>query len=125
MIKNRTLALVGVAFAGAAFVLSAQAADRGDTTKGDTNKSGMYESGDRGVKAPSSGGSDAAPRVPRKAAGESVMPSRNSPASVSESAPQKTGKEVAAGKVPDDKTMPNPKTPASPNESGPLKDKMK
>jgi hypothetical protein len=120
MIKNRTAKLVGVALTGLAFALSAQAAD-----KGDTNKSGMYESGDRGVKAPSSGGSDAAPRVPKKAAGESVMPSRNSPSSVSESAPQKTGKEVAAGKVPDDKTMPNPKTPASPNESDPLKDKRK
>ena len=125
MTKNRTAVMLGVALVGAAYALSTTAADRGDTSKGDTNKSGMYESGDRGVKTPSSGGSDAAPRVPKKAAGESVMPSKNVPASVSESAPQKTGKEVAAGKVPDDKTMANPKTPASPNESGPSKDKTK
>ena len=52
-------------------------------------------------------------------AGEATMPSKTKPASVSESAPDKTGKEKGAGKMKDSKNMPNPKTPASPNESKP------
>lgn len=111
MIK-KTWKLAGAAVLSATFATGAMAAD-----KGDTNKSGMYESGDRGVKAPSSGGNDAAQRVPQAGSGVSTIPSKNMPASVSESSPQTTGKEVAAKKVPDDKRMGNPKTPASPNES--------
>lgn len=52
-------------------------------------------------------------------AGEATMPRKDSPASVSESAPDKAGKEKAAPKMKDSKDMPNPKSPASPNESKP------
>ena len=104
-----------------AAVLGALALSVGAADKGDANKSGMYESGDRGVKAPGSGGDDAAKREPKAGSGVSTMPSKNMPSSVSESAPQKTGKEVSAGKVPDDKRMANPKTPSSVSESAPQK----
>lgn len=80
-----------------------------------------YESGDRGVKAPSSGGDDAQKGEPKGKAGVSTMPSKNKPASVSESAPDKTGKEVSG--VSKESKGPNPKTPASPNESGPASSK--
>jgi hypothetical protein len=52
-------------------------------------------------------------------AGEATMPKKAAPASVSESAPDKTGKEKAAAKKKDSKDMPNPKSPASSNESKP------
>ena len=52
-------------------------------------------------------------------AGEATMPKKASPASVSESAPDKTGKEKAAMKQKDSKDMPNPKSPSSPSESKP------
>ena len=90
-------------------------------TSGDTNRSGMYESGDRGVMTPGSGGDDAAKRVPRAASGKSTLPSLNNPASVNESAPDRTGKAVSSSPVRDDLTMPNPKTPASVSESAPDK----
>lgn len=53
--------------------------------------------------------------------GVSTMPSKG-PASVSESAPSKSGKEpVASGKGRDNKNLPNPKTPANVSESAPDK----
>jgi hypothetical protein len=106
--------VLGATLLSTAFAMSAVAAE-----KGDTNKSGAYESGDRGVTTPASPGTVPAQRVPKAEAGTSVAPSANQPASVSESAPQKTGKKVEAGKVADDKTMPNPKSAANPNESAP------
>jgi hypothetical protein len=115
MIKNLKWNLLGAAALGA-LALSAGAADPGDT-----NKSGMYESGDRGVKAPASGGDDAAKRESKAGSGVSTMPARNNPASVSESAPQTTGKEVSSPPVADNKNMPNPKVPASVSESAPQK----
>ena len=90
-------------------------------TAGDANRSGMYESGDRGVVAPGSGGDDAAKRVPRAASGTSTVPSLNKPASVNESAPDRTGKAVSSAPVRDDLNMPNPKTPANVSESAPDK----
>ncbi|MES2562963.1 MAG: hypothetical protein V4637_09580 [Pseudomonadota bacterium] len=105
---------LGAAFLSTTFAMSAVAGQAGDV-----NRSGAYESGDRGVTTPASPGTVPAQRAPKAAAGDSVMPSLNQPANVSESAPQRTGKEPVAGKVADDKRMANPKTPASPNESGP------
>ena len=90
-------------------------------TAGDANRSGMYESGDRGVITPGSGGDDAAKRVPRAGSGVSTLPSLNNPASVNESAPDRTGKAVSSGPVRDDLNMPNPKTPANVSESAPDK----
>jgi hypothetical protein len=113
--KNLKWKVLGAAALGA-LALSVSAAD-----KGDTNKSGMYESGDRGMKAPGSGGDDAAKRESKAGSGVSTMPARNNPASVSESAPQKTGKEVSSGPVRDNKNMPNLKAPASVSESAPQK----
>ena len=52
-------------------------------------------------------------------AGEATMPKKAAPASVSESAPDKTGKEKAAKKQKDSKDMPNPKSPSSPSDSKP------
>ena len=111
-----TLRIVGVAVLGASFAMGAVAAD-----KGDKNKSGMYESGDRGFKGPSSGGNDAQHRTPAAGSGVSTLPSTNNPSSVSESAPQKTGKAAPAKKVNDDKRMPNLKSPSSVSESAPDK----
>ena len=51
-------------------------------------------------------------------AGVNTMPGKG-PASVSESAPDKTGKDKPAPKMSDSRDMPNPKVPASPNESKP------
>src|SRR4051812_24055277 len=105
----------------AAAVLGSLALSAGAADNGDTNKSGMYESGDRGVKAPGSAGDDAEKRESKAGTGVSTMPARNNPASVSESAPQKTGKEVSTPPVADNKKIPNPKVPASVNESAPQK----
>lgn len=113
--KNLIWKMAGAAALGA-LSLSVTAADRGDT-----NKSGMYESGDRGVKAPGSAGDDAAKRESKAGVGVATMPARNNPASVSESAPQKTGKEVSSPPVRDNMKMPNPKVPASVSESAPQK----
>lgn len=56
-------------------------------------------------------------------AGVPTMPSK-SPSSVSESAPQKTGKEPATPPAKSDsKKMANPKTPSSVDESAPTKGK--
>ena len=52
--------------------------------------------------------------------GAPVMPSKG-PSSANESAPQKTGKEPATPMKADSKMMPNPKTPASVSESAPDK----
>jgi hypothetical protein len=116
MKKYLTLKVLGAAALGALFAVSATAAD-----KGDTNKSGMYESGDRGVTTPGSGGDDASKREPKAGSGVSTLPARNNPASVSENAPQKTGKETTSPKVNDNMKMANPKTPASVSESAPTK----
>ncbi len=116
MIKSLTLKVLGAAALGALIATSATAAD-----KGDTNKSGMYESGDRGVKTPSSGGNDATQRAPKAGSGVATMPGKNNPSSVSESAPQKTGKETAAPKMHDGPKMANPKVPSSVSESAPQK----
>ena len=116
MIKNLTVKLLGIAVFGALFTMSATAAD-----KGDKNKSGMYESGDRGVTTPGSGGDDAAKREPKAGSGVSTLPARNNPASVSESAPQKTGKEMTSPPVRDNMKMANPKTPSGVSESAPSK----
>jgi hypothetical protein len=84
----------------------------------EVNRSGTYEPVDRGVRAPASASDDTVRRVPSGGT-VNTLPSRNVPASVSESAPQRTGKEVSSGPVPDDKTMPNLKTPANVSESKP------
>lgn len=94
---------LGAALLSTTFAMSAVAGEAGDV-----NRSGAFESGDRGVTTPASPGNMPAQRVPKAAAGDSVMPSRNQPASVSESAPQKTGKEPVAGIVADDKRVANP-----------------
>ena len=52
--------------------------------------------------------------------GKAVMPSKG-PSSVSESAPSKTGKEKPGKLVNDSKDMPNPKTPSGSSESAPTK----
>jgi hypothetical protein len=87
-------------------------------TSGEVNRSGTYQSIDPAVRAPVNSG-DTMQRVPSTGAGTSTLPSRNVPASVDESAPQRTGKEVSSGPVPDDKNMPNPKTPSNVSESKP------
>ena len=115
MTSNLKLKLMSAAVLGA-LALTAGAAD-----KGDKNKSGMYESGDRGVVAPGSGGDDAAKREPKAGSGVATIPSRNNPASVSENAPQKTGKEVSTPPVRDNMKMANPKVPAGVSESAPQK----
>lgn len=58
-------------------------------------------------------------KKPKGKAGEATMPKKASPSSVSESAPDKTGKEKNAPKMKDSKDMPNPKSPSSINESKP------
>ena len=113
--KNLKWKVLSAAVLGA-FALSVGAAD-----KGDTNKSGMYESGDRGVKTPGSAGDDAAKRESKAGSGVSTMPSRNVPSSANESAPQKTGKEAQSPPVRDNMKMANPKVPSSVNESAPQK----
>ena len=76
------------------------------------------------VQSPSSVSESAPDKTGKKAkgaAGTSTMPSKG-PASVSESAPQKTGKEPPAPMAKgDSKNMPNPKTPSSVSESDPAK----
>lgn len=52
--------------------------------------------------------------------GTPVLPSKG-PSSANESAPQKTGKEPGTPMKADSKMMPNPKTPASVSESAPDK----
>jgi hypothetical protein len=88
-------------------------------TGADTSRSGVYESVDRPRPAESTTGNviSPAPGTPKA----SALPSRNVPASVDESAPQRTGKEVSSAPVPDNKNMPNPKTPANVSESKPDK----
>jgi hypothetical protein len=86
-------------------------------TSGEVNRSGTYPSVDPGVRAPAPTSDDTMRRVP--SAGTNTLPSRNVPASVDESSPQRTGKEVSSGPVPDDKNMPNPKTPSNVSESKP------
>ena len=76
------------------------------------------------IQSPSSV-SESAPdktgKTAKGAAGAPTMPSKG-PSSVSESAPQKTGKEPAAPLAKgDNKDMPNPVTPSSVNESAPSK----
>jgi hypothetical protein len=88
-------------------------------TSGEVNRGGSYEAAPRPVIAPAPTSTDTVRSTPPAAAGSSTLPSRNVPASVSESAPQRTGKEVSSAPVPDDKNMPNPKTPANVSESKP------
>lgn len=89
-------------------------------TSGEVNRSGTYPSVDPGVRAPASPTSgDTMRRVPSAGTGTNTLQSRNVPASVDESSPQRTGKEVSSGPVPDDKNMPNPKTPSNVSESKP------
>ena len=52
-------------------------------------------------------------------AGEATMPKKAAPASVSESAPDKAGTEKAAAKMKDSKEMANPKSPSGVSESKP------
>jgi len=89
-------------------------------TGADTSRSGVYESVDRPRPAEPTTGDVIRP-VPGTAKGASALPNRNVPASVDESAPQRTGKEVSSAPVPDNKNMPNPKTPANVSESKPDK----
>jgi hypothetical protein len=89
-------------------------------TSTETSRSGGYESVDR--PRPAASTTDNVMRsAPGAAKGTSVLPSRNVPASVDESAPQRTGKEVSSAPVPDNKNMPNPQTPSSVSESKPDK----
>jgi hypothetical protein len=83
-------------------------------TSTDASRIGVYES----VPRPAAS-TDATAAGTTRAAG--ALPSRNVPASVDESAPQRTGKEVSSAPVPDNKNMPNPKTPANVSESKPDK----
>jgi hypothetical protein len=87
-------------------------------TSTDTSRSGVYESVPRPAASTTDGMNTPAPGTPK---GTSALPSRNVPASVDESAPQRTGKEVSSAPVPDNKNMPNPKTPANVSESKPDK----
>ena len=100
--RNHPLSLVGAAVAGVMFALPAFAQNQ------------SYDPAHRSV-TPSPA------RAPEAAAGVPAMPSRNNPASVSESAPEKTGKEVSSGPVADDKRMANPQTPANVSESAPAR----
>lgn len=98
-----------------------------------TNKTGMEGRGaagvdtqrrgamDSGARVPGSTVDDTMRRVPPVGSGVSTLPSRNDPASVSESAPQRTGKEPSSLPVADSRNMPNPKTPANVSESAPDK----
>jgi hypothetical protein len=77
---------------------------------------------DMDKNAPSSVSESAPDKTGKKdkgKAGEATMPKKASPSSVSESAPDKTGKEKAAPKMKDSKDMPNLKSPSSPSESKP------
>ena len=87
----------------------------------DANRSGTYDSGDRGIRTPAAVSVNPARRVPEAGPGVPTLPERNNPASVSESAPQKTGKEVSSAPVPDNKRMANPQTPANVSESAPAR----
>ena len=73
---------------------------------------------------PSSVSESAPDKTGKKAKGEAgapTMPSKG-PSSVSESAPQKTGKEATPPAGPgDSKNLPNPSTPSSVSESAPDK----
>jgi hypothetical protein len=89
-------------------------------TSADTTRSGVYESVDR-ARPLEPTDNVIRPVPPGTAKGASALPSRNVPASVDESAPQRTGKEVSSAPVPDNKNMPNPKTPANVSESKPDK----
>lgn len=74
-------------------------------------------------KGPSSVSESAPDKTGKDAKGKGgtpVLPSKG-PASVSESAPQKTGKEPPTPMKADSKNMPNPKTPSSVSESAPDK----
>jgi hypothetical protein len=76
------------------------------------------------VKDPASVSESAPDKTGKKAKGAAGTPTTPSkgPASVSESAPQKTGKEPPAPAAKaDSKNMPNPKTPSSVSESDPAK----
>jgi hypothetical protein len=90
----------------------------GATTTTDTSRSGVYESVPTAAVPTSDSMNTPAPGTPK---GTSALPSRNVPASVDESAPQRTGKEVSSAPVPDNKNMPNPKTPANVSDSKPDK----
>ena len=89
-------------------------------TSVDTSRSGAYDSADRPRSAEPTTGNVIRP-VPGTPMGTSALPNRNVPASVNESAPQRTGKEVSSAPVPDNKNMPTPKTPANVSESKPDK----
>ncbi len=102
--RNHPLSLLGAAVVSAMFALPSFAQNQ------------SYDPANRSVTSPRS-----AARVPEAAGGVPAMPSRNDPASVSESAPQKTGKEVSSAPVPDDKRMANPQTPANVSESAPAR----
>lgn len=74
-------------------------------------------------KGPSSVSESAPDKTGKEAkgvGGTATMPSKG-PSSANESAPQKTGKEPASPMKADSKMMPNPKTPASVSESAPDK----
>jgi hypothetical protein len=102
--RNHPLSLVGAAVIGAMFALPASAQNQ------------SYDPANRSVTSPRSPA-----RVPEAAPGVPTMPARNNPASVSESAPEKTGKEVSSAPVADDKRMANPQTPANVSESAPAR----
>jgi hypothetical protein len=77
------------------------------------------EADKKGPASVSESAPDKTGKVPQGKAGEATMPQKSKPASVSESAPDKTGKEKTAPKQADSKDMPNPKTPSSVSESKP------
>ena len=75
------------------------------------------------TKAPASVNESAPDKTGKDAkgkAGAPTLPSKG-PGSVSESAPAKTGKEPPTAMKADSKNMPNPKTPSSVSESAPDK----
>jgi hypothetical protein len=75
----------------------------------------------KGPSSVSESAPDKTGKEAKGAAGTATMPTKG-PASANESAPQKTGKEPPAPAVKaDSKKMPNPKTPASVSESAPDK----
>jgi hypothetical protein len=79
-------------------------------TAGETKRSGSSSPADPKARTAAPAGTSAP-----------TLPARSDPASVSESAPQRTGKEVTAAPVTDSKNTPNPKTPANVSESAPDK----